>query len=321
MKQSAGTARPQVYEPMSDAERGEELSNHVDRSGSTVHGPASVGFGSLFAVVGVTVAVVAGLERLEMSHGVPELIGLLLGVLFAIAGMSFVVHGIMGIRVQRRVERLRSTHVREPWVWDHPWDERGSRDESGWRIGRVVWCSGFLALFAIPFNWVGFLSPERPVIFAMVAVLMDCLLVGCVWRAMYLIGQRAKYGPMMLRFRRFPFRPGGEVEVHMARPARLAGIEAPVAVLRCVQERYDMRGGGEDRSQMVVAYELWSDRQAATFRWGEFVWRFALPEGVPGTALSERPPRYWELELRVEMPGVDFGGTFLVPVYVPVRGS
>ena len=319
MKQ--GTVRPSVYEPTSDAARGTPLPNHVDRSGSTVHGSASIGFGAAFVVVGGTLGVLAALDRLDMAQGVPRWLGPLFGALFAIAGMSFVVHGVIGVRVERRVRRLRETHVRQPWVWDHPWDERGSRDDSGRRIGRAVWFTGFLALFLVPFNWVGFFSPERPVIFAGVAVLMDCLLVAAAWRAAYLTGQRAKYGPAMLRFRRFPFKPGGEVEVHMARPARLAGIESPVAVLRCVQERYEVRGSGDDRSQAVVAYELWSDRQPATFKWGEFVWRFALPEGVPGTALSERPPRYWEMELAVEMPGMDFAGTFLVPVYVPVRGS
>ena len=319
MKQ--GTVRPQVYEPTSDAVRGTPISGHVDRSGSTIHGSRSVGFGSLFVVVGATLAVLAVLDRLEMSNGVPRWLGWLFGVLFAIAGMSFVVHGILGVRTQRRVQRLRETHVREPWVWDHPWDERGSRDDSSRRIARAVWFTGFLALFLVPFNWVGFFSPERPVIFALVALVMDCVLVGCAWRAAYLIGQRAKYGPAMLRFRRFPCRPGGEVELHMARPARLVGIEAPVALLRCVQERYETRGSGRDRSQVVVAYELWSDRQPAEFKWGEFVWRFMVPDGVPGTALSELPPRYWELEVKVETSGVDFAGVFLVPVYVPVRGG
>ena len=319
MKQ--GTVRGQTYEPTSDATRGTELSNHVDRSGTTIHGSRSIGFGLLFAAVGTTVTVLAALHRLEMSRGIPQWLGTLFGAVFAIAGMSFVVHGIIGVRMQRRAARLRPTHQREPWVWDHPWDDRGSRDDSGRRIARAIWFTAFLALFLVPFNWVGFLSPERPTVFALVAALMDVLLVGCGCWVVYLVRQRAKYGPTMLRFRRFPFHPGATAELHMARPARLAGIEAPEALLRCVQERYEMRGSGKNRSQVVVAYELWSARQPAVFRRGEYVWRFEVPDGVPGTALSELPPRYWELELKVEMPGVDLVRTFLVPVYTEVRGG
>jgi len=313
LKQSA--VRAQVYEPTSDAVPGRRLSNHTDRSGSTVHGSKSIAFGSVFAAVGMAVAILALLGRIDASAGVSWWIAPLCGGLFAIAGASFIVHGVIGVRMERRVRRLRETHEREPWVWDHPWDELGSRDDSGRRIGRAVWFTVFLALFLVPFNWVAFFSPERPVIFAIAAVLMDALVVASGFRAAHLITQRTKYGPTMLRFRRFPFRPGVEIEMHMARPAHLAGIEAPVALLRCVQERYEVEGPGDDPSQVVVAYEVWAQQQRASFRAGEFIWRFTVPVGMPGTALSERPPRYWELDLRIETTGVDFAGVFLVPVY------
>lgn len=313
------TVRSGEYTPTSDAAPGRTLSNHVDRSGTTIHGRPSVAFGSVFAIVGVTLGLLAWQGQLTASRGVPAWIGPVIGALFAIAGLSFVVHGFAGLRVERRVRRLRETHPREPWVWDHPWDESGSRDDSGRRIARAVWLTGFLMLFLVPFNWVGFFSPERPVPFAAIAALMDLGVFACAWWTVYLVRRRAKYGVSTLRFRRFPFRVGGELELHLARPARLAGIEAPEATLRCVQERYETRGAGRNRSQVVVAYEVWSTTARAGFRWGEYVWRFEVPEDVRGTALSERPPRYWELELAIETDGVDYAGTFLVPVYEDER--
>ena len=93
------------------------------------------------------------------------------------------------------------------------------------------------------------------------------------------------------------------------------GADAPVALLRCVQERYEIERSGGDSSHVVVAYEVWSATATAEFQRGEYVWRFDVPGSVPGTALSERPPRYWELELKVATPGVDYAGTFLVPIY------
>jgi len=307
------------YTPTSDGAPGRPLSNHTDRSGSTIHALPAIGFGSIFVVVGSSVGVLAWLEKLNASPGVPRWLGPVIGALFAIAGLSFVVHGIAGLRVKRRAARLRSTHVREPWVWDHPWDESGSRDDSGRRIGRAIWITAFLTLFAAPFNWLGFFSPERPLPFAIGAAVMDCLVAGCGWWAIYLVARRAKFGGSTLRFRRFPMRPGSEVELQLARPPLLAAVDAPEALLRCVQERYEMRGTGKDRSQVVVAYEVWSATQCAALERGAYVWRFAVPDGVPGTALSERPPRYWELELKVETPGVDYAGTFLVPIYADGR--
>jgi hypothetical protein len=33
------------------------------------------------------------------------------------------------------------------------------------------------------------------------------------------------------------------------------------------------------------------------------------------TALSQRPARFWELEVRADTPGVDYHSRFLLPVY------
>jgi hypothetical protein len=275
----------------------------------------AIAFGSVFVVVGIAVGVLAWQGLLNASRGVPLWLGPGIGGMFAVAGMSFVAHGVAGLRIQQRVRRLRETHVREPWVWDHPWDESGSRDDSGRRIARAIWLTGFLALFLVPFNWIGFFSPHRPLPFAITSAVLDCVVLGCVWWTAYLIGRRAKYGVSTLRFRRFPFRTGDEVELHLARPMMLAGVTAPEALLRCVQERYEIQRSGTDRSQVVVAYEVWSATRTAEFQRGEYVWRFNVPAGLPGTALSERPPRYWELELKVATSGVDYAGTFLVPIY------
>jgi hypothetical protein len=314
MKQNT-TIRFGEYTPTSGARLGRELTNHINRSGTTIHGWSAILFGSMFAIIGTAAGGLAAAGKLNASPGMPPWLGPVISALFALAGLSFVLHGFAGLRVQRRVRRLRATHVREPWVWDHPWNESGSTDESGRGIARAIWLSGFLALFAVPVVWIGFFSLERPAVFAIVGGAMVCGAAGCLGWVGYLLVRRAKYGVSMLRFRRYPFRVGGEVELHLARPASLAGIDAPVAELRCVQERYEVRRSRKNRQYVVVAYEIWSVTKAAEFERGEYVWRFEIPEELPGTALSERPPRYWELELKVETAGVDYAGTFLVPLY------
>jgi hypothetical protein len=56
-------------------------------------------------------------------------------------------------------------------------------------------------------------------------------------------------------------------------------------------------------------------RAAGRLRGGDLPVSFKLPEGEFGTRLSEAPARYWELEVKADTPGLDFGALFLLPVY------
>lgn len=47
-----------------------------------------------------------------------------------------------------------------------------------------------------------------------------------------------------------------------------------------------------------------------------FEMQWALPQATGlKTALSERPARFWELEVEAKTPGVDYHERFLLPVY------
>jgi hypothetical protein len=43
--------------------------------------------------------------------------------------------------------------------------------------------------------------------------------------------------------------------------------------------------------------------------------KFDLPAGDLATQLSRVPPRYWQLELRAERPGIDYDVKLLLPIY------
>jgi hypothetical protein len=275
----------------------------------------------IFVVAGITVGVLGWQEKLNAQPGVPTWLAPIFGLIFALAGLSFVLHGVQGSMRQRRARQLREHHGHEPWVWDHPWDVTGSADDSPRRIRQMTWFATFLALFLIPFNWISFFSAERPLPFQVVTGLFDLFLVWAVWKVCYLIAQRVKYGETRLRFGRFPFAASEEIEVALPCVGALEGIVTLDATLRCVQERYEVRKSGKNRQSVVVSYEVWSAKQRTEAKRGELVWRFSPPEGVGGTTLSERPPRYWELEIKAETVGIDYAATFLVPVYEGVPGS
>ena len=70
-----------------------------------------------------------------------------------------------------------------------------------------------------------------------------------------------------------------------------------------------------------MCYELYSDKiffsepELRHLNFSSLELKFTLPENGIETRLSERPPRYWELELLAEAPGIDFMAFFLLPVY------
>ena len=148
-------------------------------------------------------------------------------------------------------------------------------------------------------------------------VLMDVGLAWLLFRAVRLVLIRRRYGRSWLRFARFPFRAGDRVELSLDSFGALSLVPSLQATLRCVQERYETRGTGKNRSTQVVCYALWSASVTVEKdRKGFFDFTFDIPAGAPSTALRERPARYWELVLSSgDVPGVDYEARFLGPVY------
>jgi hypothetical protein len=302
---------------------GVELNGRQPRSATTVHGWTSAIIGLPFAGGGLAViAAAAGLLTLPQSRGRPLPSWLLapVGAVFALVGMSLIVHGLRGARRMARVRRLRAAHPNDPWRWDHAWDERGSTDDTAARAVRSFAAAVFMFLFLVPFHWIGFFAPDRVAMFGVVALLFDVVALVLLGRAAYLLARRLKYGNGRALFGRFPFRPGTTLEVHVEAPPALPQHALATATLRCIQERYVTRGSGKNRTTSVVCFEIYRDTAPA-----ELVGagaglralrvRFDLPRDVPTTDLASRPCRYWEVEVDASTDGVDYAARFLVPVY------
>jgi len=276
-------------------------------------------FGLPFAGVGVfLVLLAAGLVGPAASgRGAPPWVVLAVGLLFAVVGLLLQTHGATGVARRRRTERFRRKFPGQPWAWEHRWTVSGSADETGREISRSLVTAAVIALFLVPFHWVGFVAPDGPVAFAVLSLLFDAVVALIVGRAAYLAVRRARFGRCVLRFAHFPFLTGETLQASLDRRGALADVPALTATLRCVQERYETRGTGGNRTQQVVCYELWSDtRTVEGAGRTSFDFAFPIPANIQGTALGERPARYWELDVTSgDVPGVDFAATFLVPVY------
>jgi hypothetical protein len=168
----------------------------------------------------------------------------------------------------------------------------------------------------------GILRPEPrvdapvAVSYAIGVVFVDVLPVVVAGYAAYLGWRRVRFGPGFLRFEGFPIRLGTSTHVRLQVPR--PPLECRLtATRRCVEERYVSDG----ESTSTLSEHVWAitrpvERPSARFGGG---WNLPIelpvPQGPYETRLADRPPRYWELEVQGETKGVDFGATFLLPVY------
>ena len=310
-----------LYDATPHARPGRELKGHSDRSGTTVHGWAAIALGALAAAPAVFVALMlAGVPTPgSSSANAPLWVVGFSGAAFGVAGAAFIAHGLRGVLRQRAAAAERSAFPLQPWHWDHDWDVRGMTDR-GWEEARRSFVFALLAsLILAPGNWAMVALPDMPAWAKGVVALFDLLIAYALWRGAYMSLRTIKYGRPRLRAQRFPLHPGMSAELVLERSGSLGSIRALDVTLRCVQERYESRRSGRTRSQVVVCYEVWAETRAIQCDPdAPLEMRFDVPSHLPGCALSERPARYWELEVSGEAPGIDYGGSFLVPIYARV---
>jgi hypothetical protein len=309
----AAAPRPKRFEPTAG---GVELKNRTPRVTSSAHGWFAVLLGLPFAAAGVAAI------RLAFGHGsiaeggklnFPPFAVVALGACFVMAGLSFVVYGLIGVVKRRGVAALKARYPDQPWMVDYPWDRKGGQDEAPGEAGRTLWFVTYMVVFLVPFHWVAFFSRERPFVFQLVTLIFDAVIAALLGRVVYLVARRIRYGPSRIALASFPIAPGTTAELLLDGLSPLTRALPIRATLRCVEERFEVRGTGKNRSRVSVPYELYRDE--TTVAPGASSVRFELPENVPGSRLAAVPPRYWELDLAAEAPGVDFGARFLVPVY------
>jgi hypothetical protein len=294
-----------------------ELRGRRGRSATTIHGWPAALFGLPFLAVGVVG--VAQFVGQPAQVDAPRPMILWFGVVFGLAGLSLIVHGLRGLVRRRRVADRRERHPAEPWLWDYDWPRHGVTDRAGRAVVRTFMGAAALVVFLLPFNWIGFggMGDVPGVALWMLVVgLFDLVTLTIIGYALYLLLRYLKYGTSRLAFEGFPFHLGEEMVVRFEGSGGAAGFDRVAAKLLCIEERYEMRGSGKNRSQQVVCYECYADTLTIEDA------RARLPHEAPPTRLSERPAHFWVVDVEAAVPGVDYRGSFLVPVYrAPDAGS
>jgi len=242
------------------------------------------------------------------------------GAIFALGGVTLLCQALRGLAHRARRREMLRLHPGRPWLGDWPWDARGARD-GPWRRMLHAWFGlGLFACFLVPFVWWAFLSGVGP---WMVKGIVGFLLLITVYMggsAVHRTLQALRYGTSYVVYEDFPFRLGGEARLRFGP----CGSDALTVSLECIEEKFETRGRGNNRSTTNVMNRLYRDRRTVQPPPGmpEIDLRFPLPDDADlATDFSEVPIRYWRLRVRTEAPGPNLDTTLLVPVYSGAPGA
>lgn len=291
------------------------LPSHQSRAVVPMGGWCAVLFGLPFAGGGVVMLLVAaGVIHAEGDDAPPWVLQAI-GLVFLVSGLGFVLAGVAGYVRQARGAARAVHHPAEPWLADYPWDRDGIGDDTPRRFLTSLAWTLFLGLFLSPFNYFAWKDAGAMGCFILLIVLFDLIAAAMLVQTLLYAVHELKYGRSRLRFERFPFFLGDALEARLHAGRSLHRYQTLSFTLRCVEESVRSDGDGNK----VVCHQVWADsHELPPGEWSEGrepLIRFELPQGDHGTRLSARPPRYWELEVKADTPGLDYSATFLVPVY------
>jgi hypothetical protein len=289
------------------------------RTGFSV--PGAFLFGGVFVATGMAIALI-GLHVIPVDPAdvhAPYWVIVMCGVCFGGGGLTVWTMGVTQHRDERRRRAGARLHAGSPALRDRAWDPRGYTPPRWGRAVRSIAFAGFFALFLSVFNWWAW-GGHGPWGVKAIVVLFDLVLALVWWKAALAVGRAIKFGGSRLVFAHFPYRMDEPVVMRWMPPHAITRAERGSFTFRCLEEYYEERGTGRDRNRWLVHDELCAETQSfdrpQAFAPGHAVeFRFELPAGARATKLAADRPVFWEFEVKLSMPGLDFEEWYLVPVY------
>jgi len=298
-----------------------QLNGRQPVSRTTIHGWPSFFLGLPFAGMG-TFILLMGLGKIEVDPGkvhAPMWIIALFGLLFVLAGLSFIWHGLDGVRRKAKIKIVKTTRASSPWLWDYAWQTLGISDNKLKKVMHGLIMLIVVGAFLAPFHWWAFASGEGPLMVKIMVVFFDLVFgLGGGYYFFHNLALFLKYGNTRLRFSSFPFFLGDKLSVLLVDlPAEINQLQLD---LRFIEEKYETRQRGNSKESRVVCYQLYHEARILRGREVAASGKLSLEWNLPHekdltTTLSQRPARFWELEVKADTPGVDYHSRFLLPVY------
>jgi hypothetical protein len=205
----------------------------------------------------------------------------------------------------------------QPWSSDHLWHpERMKPDGAPDSRQEVLRRAALLALIAL-LN-LGFFSPY--LILKIVAGLGDLAGLLILFDWVLKIGHWLRHPRTRMRWTTFPAFLGGRLEGTVSIRPRQHVMSSIQVRLRCVRDErveHPTESGPTSYLEPYVLYEQSFETLPPGETLRELPLTFDLPADLSGNDLGPEQATYWQVALKIPVPGPDIEAVFLAPVYAP----
>jgi hypothetical protein len=316
---------PLTYEPGSGSPQ-RLPAVYQTRGHSTESSPvAGVLFGTALVAAGAWITL-CGLRILKLGGrlNIPHEMLVPIGAVGIGAGLFMWVHTWLRRQDDLHHRAIRLRHPDEPALADYPWNPEGTPSRLRHEAVRRTLIACFLALFLTPFNYVAFAEKDPHLMMQVIVGLFDLIILYLIGDTVPRWARVCKFGEAVLRFERFPLSTREPVKLAWTAPAGCTGMATGSFTLRAIREWVEVERRGKSRHTRIIHEQQWSGAwkiaSAAPIVPGQVCeLTFELPENAPSSALRADRPLFWELEVDLQLPGLNFKDTYLVPIYGPRR--
>lgn len=247
------------------------------------------------------------------------------GLVFAGAGFGLAWLGIRSKQTADAEAAKRAMAPDSPWLWRDDWAAQKVDAEAGG--GKFLWFFAALwngiawtsTLVAAPKLW----REQNPA--GLIVLIFPLVGIGLIAAAVYLSRRAGKFGRASFQLEALPYLLGQPLRGRLSIP-RGEAMTAPV-LLRLKNINHYTTGSGKNRNTHEDI--LWEDEitlAPESFTTGynglEMAVEFQLPAaGRPASPHLVGDRILWRLEASSEVPGVNFGANFELPVFAAATGA
>jgi hypothetical protein len=242
-------------------------------------------------------------------------------VVFTLAGGGVAAGSLAARRAGLWRRQAREQYPDQPWMWTPRWAD-GVVRTGGWAGVIGIWAAGVF--------WNGVAWPVAVLVlldlaagkgthWALLVLILPALGLGLLAAAVYATLGQLEFGRSELRLASMPARIGGHLQgtvIVRGAVERVTEVRLEVCCVRTITE-------GQGKNKRVTTTTIWQAEQLATGQPATFDMDclsvpvdFAIPgECQPWNDADAADTIEWKLKASADIPGVDLGLEFPVPVF------